>query len=84
LHYAFGNATPPFSTQAGIGFGKKNTETICSFLANRGEWDMAAQVCDELVVNDFDDWFLPSFNELSLMYGNLHRKGLGAFHNASY
>jgi hypothetical protein len=73
-----------FETQEGIGVGKKNTETICSFLAARGEWDMAAQVCDELVVNGFDDWFLPSFNELSLMYGNLHRKGLGGFQKEAY
>jgi hypothetical protein len=81
---AYGTGTPPFVVQAGIGVGKKNTETICSFLANNGEWDMAAQVCDELVVNGFDDWFLPSFNELSLMYGNLHRSGLGGFQRTYY
>jgi hypothetical protein len=73
-----------FETQEGIGVGKKNTEIICSFLAARGEWDMAAQVCDELEVNGFDDWFLPSFNELSLMYGNLQRKGLGGFQKEAY
>jgi hypothetical protein len=72
------------NTQQNIGEGKKNTGVILSFLASRGEWNRAAQVCDELEINGFDDWFLPSFLELSLLYGNLHRKGLGGFRNDPY
>jgi TolB-like protein len=71
-------------TEQGIGMGKKITETILRLVASRGEWDRAAQVCDELNTNGFDDWFLPSYLELSLMYGNLHRKGLGGFQDVSY
>jgi hypothetical protein len=71
-------------TEEGLGAGKKNTESIVSHLFTLGQWDMAAQVCDELEVNGYDDWFMPSFLELSMMYGNLHRRGLGDFKNEVY
>ncbi|GHU18491.1 hypothetical protein FACS1894163_10550 [Spirochaetia bacterium] len=67
-----------------IGNGKKNTALLIKAVTNAGEWDTAAQVCDELVVNGFDDWFLPSFNELSQMYGNLARRELGGFTDDQY
>jgi hypothetical protein len=68
----------------GFGAGKQNTENLASMLLNNGEWDRAAQICGELEVNGFDDWYLPSFNELSMMYGNLKRKGLGSFRDEAY
>jgi TolB-like protein len=67
-------------TQAGVGSGKRNTQLIAEAFAKvSGEWDQAAQYCAELVHHGFDDWFLPSLDELNLMYGNLKRKGLGDF-----
>jgi hypothetical protein len=45
---------------------------------------MAAQICDELEINGYDDWYMPSFLELSFMYGNLWRKGLGNFKSEVY
>jgi hypothetical protein len=49
------------NTQEAIGNGRRNTQLIIeAFTRAIGEWDTAAQYCDELVFNGFDDWFLPS------------------------
>jgi TolB-like protein len=74
---AFKKSVP--GTRTGVGTGKQNTEAIVKFLQNIGESDKAAQLCDSLEVEDFDDWFLPSKDELNLMYTNLKAKGLGEF-----
>jgi hypothetical protein len=72
-------------TKNGIGFGKQNTQLICDVLLKiSGEWDQAAQRCDELDHKGFDDWFLPSIDELNLIYGNLKRNDLGDFKDDSY
>jgi hypothetical protein len=39
----------------------------------------AAQRCASLDINGYRDWFLPSKDELDLMYQNLARRGLGGF-----
>jgi hypothetical protein len=67
-----------------IGYGKQSSEYVLHAIITAAEWDTAIQVCDELVVNGFDDWFLPSLNELSQMYGNLARRGLGGFAREPY
>jgi len=73
------------TTTASIGDGKRNTKLILETLSKMtGQWDMAAQRCDELMLNGFDDWFLPSQEELNQMYGNLKRKNLGGFRENKY
>jgi hypothetical protein len=68
-----------------VGTGKSNTRAIMVEANNRGGgFGWAAQACDTLEVNDFDDWFLPSRDELNYMYGNLHLQGLGDFRNEWY
>ncbi|MDR1901282.1 MAG: fibronectin type III domain-containing protein [Treponema sp.] len=62
-------------TNTGIGTGKRNTE----ILAGRG--GTAAQRCRALNTGGCQDWFLPSKDELDLMYKNLKAKGLGGFTN---
>jgi hypothetical protein len=72
-------------TSKEIGNGQINTQTIMRYFSqNGGGFGLAVQVCDELAINGFDDWFLPSQDELSYMYGNLYRKGLGGFRNEWY
>jgi len=73
------------NTQAGLGFGKRNTQLIVDLFAKTsGEWDTAAQKCAELDFGGFKDWFLPSRDELDQMYGNLKRRNLGEFKNGWY
>jgi TolB-like protein len=68
-----------------VGKGLSNTTVIVAHYANQGGgFGSAAWECNDLVINGFDDWFLPSLDELSYMYGNLHRKGLGGFANSMY
>jgi hypothetical protein len=66
-------------TQLGIGSGKRNTELIIAGLIDLGETGKAALMCREFNINGFSDWFLPSRNELNLMYVNLHLQGIGDF-----
>ena len=70
------------STQKNIGSGKTNTEII--FAAKQYEFDKAAQRCDELELNGYNDWFLPSFAELYQMYNQLRRKRIGDFKDEIY
>jgi hypothetical protein len=68
-----------------VGAGKSNSEFIMRQAASRGGgFDWAAEACDSLNVNGFKDWFLPSMDELHMMYGNLGRKGLGDFKAERY
>jgi len=62
-----------------IGSGKRNTQLIVERLKQLGENDRAAQICVGMVINGYKDWFLPSRDELDLMYRNLKQKGLGGF-----
>jgi len=66
------------------GRGRENTEYLISRLTYLGFWDTAAQYCNDLVFNGFDDWYLPSIKELSFIYGNLVRKEMGNFREFLY
>jgi hypothetical protein len=62
-----------------VGSGKGNTYIIVERLKNLGENRCAAQLCATLDFNGFTDWFLPSKDELDLMYKNLKQKNAGKF-----
>ena len=64
-----------------IGTGAENTLDIES---NCMEMGIAARLCSELNLNGKDDWFLPSKEELTLMYTNLQAKGYGDFNPDLY
>jgi len=63
------------STTTAIGSGKRNTELIIGQLGINN----AAGKCSRLYFDGFTDWFLPSRDELDMMYVNLKAKGLGGF-----
>ena len=72
-------------TERVVGSGKANTQAIMVEANNRGGgFGWAAQACDALVVNGFNDWYLPSRDELNFMYGNLYMHGLGNFRSEKY
>jgi hypothetical protein len=77
---AYGNVIK--GTATGMGSGKRNTELIVNYLRGREETGRAAQLWDALLAED--NWFLPSKDELNLMYTNLKTKGLGGFKNEYY
>jgi biotin carboxyl carrier protein len=72
------------NTMTAVGFGRQNTQTVAERLRALGESNRAAQVCAALNINGYKDWFLPSKDELDLMYKNLKQKGLGKFSNSWY
>ena len=63
-----------FFTDNEIGTGKGNTTYILSECPEEG---IAARICDDLVLNGYDDWFLPSIDELHQLY--LHKDVVGGF-----
>jgi hypothetical protein len=69
------------STNTGIGSGQANTTAIVNGCFTTG---IAANLCNNLDVNGFNDWFLPSKDELGLMRTNLFANGLGNFDGYRY
>ena len=83
-------------TKTAIGTGKANTEALVKAMgetaytrySGTSKGIYAAKACaDYSITVDgvvYDDWFLPSKDELNLMYTNLHKKSLGSFDNSGY
>ncbi len=92
---ASGGASTLVGTATGIGTGKKNTEDLVSsmgttaYISNATSTttttgDYAARLCDTHEAEGYSDWFLPSKDELNLMYQNLKVKNLGGFSDIVY
>ena len=64
-------------TFPGIGYGRENTLLIIAEIGGT----FAAQVASDSL-NGFDDWFLPSKDELSALYSRRH--DVGGFHASPY
>jgi hypothetical protein len=59
--------------------GNANTNTI---VTNQGAGNYAAQLCTDLILGDYSDWFLPSKDELYKLY--LNRTEIGGFASGYY
>jgi hypothetical protein len=68
----WGCAGTSISTSAAFGAGPSNTAAIVAGCAQAG---IAARVADDLVLNGYSDWFMPSKDELTLMVTNLGAVG---------
>ncbi len=70
------------ATGAGFGTGRANTEAI---VAAQGAGTYAAQICNDLDINGYNDWYLPSKSECFYMYFNLKlMKDIGHFSDTLY
>ena len=65
--------SPGKATGEGLWTGARNTANIVSVCGTAG---IAARVCSDLVLNQYDDWHLPSKNEIQLVYSALVTFGL--------
>ena len=61
-----GDGTSVSGTSTGIGTGKANTEAIVTELGSSDNY--AAKLCSDLELGSYDDWFLPSMDELDELY----------------
>ncbi len=68
------------TTLTTVGSGKNNTTQIIN---DQGPGYYAAYVCDTLSINGYTDWFLPSRDELNMIYQNLFIPRLLDFHSQS-
>jgi DUF1680 family protein len=62
-----------------VGTGQQNTADMLAACTSR---DTAADLCANYRLNGVAGWFLPSKDELALMYRNLKAAGLGDFRDA--
>lgn len=73
------NSRQTGATEKGVGGGKINTERIVEAL---GAGSYAAQICNDLVIGDYDDWYLPTYDELLIMYD--YKNLIGGFKEVEY
>lgn len=71
--------TPAIGTK--IGTGQENTIAIN---AAQGVGVYAASICEKLELNGYNDWFLPSKDELNLLYMQKMAGAIGDFANDFY
>jgi hypothetical protein len=62
-----------------VGTGRQNTADMLAACPQRGT---AAELCANYVLSGIGGWFLPSRDELALMYRNLKATGIGDFRDA--
>ena len=84
----FGTAVGTAAQGTAIGTGEANTQAIVAAYGDiepyASRTDYAAKLAADLDHGGYDDWFLPSRDELNEMYENLHEEGLGGFASALY
>jgi len=77
----YGIACPGTST--GIGTGQANTAAIIALLLANLEPGKAAMLCAAMTAGGYSDWFLPSKDELNLMYVRLRQgSNIGGFNTS--
>lgn len=73
-----GKGTLIDAKQDGLGAGFVNTPLIVNKLGNPYEY--AAQLCSDLEIDSYDDWYLPSLEELKRMETNLYNNNIGGLY----
>ena len=88
LQVIWGTCGTTLGTKTILGSGKLNTELILQHASSKGflfskAIRTAARICSELSIDGYTDWFLPSRDELSLLYKNLSKTKF-AIHQFGY
>lgn len=90
------NSSIAEANNTGIGKGLYNTAAIVNFHDNLDNYYSNPSICNSQnngtvaaknaiqLVSGYNDWFLPSTDELNLIYTNLHLQGLGNLSNSTY
>lgn len=68
------------ATNTGVGSGIPNTDAILSVCSGQS----AAKLCNDLVYGTYSDWYLPSMEELAIMYNSIKATGLETFSSGYY
>ncbi len=65
---------------------EKDGHGLVAAIIDLGEmdWNSAKTACDELILNGYSDWHLPTKEELNTLYINLKKLGVGGFANGYY
>lgn len=78
-------------TSTDIGSGRANTEALVKKMGESAynatktaTPNYAANLCSKLVYGGADDWFLPSRDELNLLYSSLRMVGVGNLETSNY
>jgi hypothetical protein len=79
LEWYNGSLTTTGANGTAIGTGNANTNAI---VASQGSGSYAAKVCNDLILNGYSDWYLPSKDELYKLY--LNKTAVGGFASAIY
>jgi hypothetical protein len=69
-------------TELGVGTGADNTKKIITVCRTAGSGNIAARLCNEVVIEGYTDWFLPSKEELNLLYEN--KEIIGGYEHGYY
>jgi hypothetical protein len=54
-------------------------ESSTGYCHEKNDGTVAANICNDLELNGFSDWYLPSIDELDYIYENVHKNGQGGF-----
>lgn len=74
-----GSSSVTGATATVFGTGNANTNTI---VTSQGAGSYAAKLCSDLVLGGYSDWYLPSKDELFILYTN--RLLIGHFDSSNY
>ena len=68
-------------TQTIVGSGDFNTQQIIN---NCTDSNIPAKLCNDLIINGYDDWYLPSKDELELIYSNVYLQNLANYKTGGF
>lgn len=81
IGWGYFKVSVPGAQGTAIGTGKSNTQSIMDV---HREQKFAAEKCTEYRGGGKSDWFLPSKDELNLIYLNLYKAGIGGLSGEYY